>query len=67
MSTVTVSVDAERCVGSATCSIVAPGSFVLNEHDRAEPTSPVTADADAVEEAAQLCPTGAILVVPAGE
>ncbi|WP_433389486.1 ferredoxin [Micromonospora sp. KLBMP9576] len=64
MSRVTVTVDAQRCVGSATCCVVAPGSFALDEHDRSAPTTPVTAQVAAVEEAARLCPTGAILVAP---
>ncbi|ASW54304.1 ferredoxin [Plantactinospora sp. KBS50] len=62
---VRVIVDKERCVGSSTCLVVGEGNFVLDEHDRAEPTAPVTADVAAVEQAEQLCPTGAIRVVPA--
>lgn len=61
---VAVNVDQDRCVGSATCLIVAAGNFALNEYDRSEPTAPVSTDVAAVEEAAQMCPTGAIRVVP---
>lgn len=60
--TVIVTVDSERCVGSATCVVVAPGSFALDEHDRSEPTASAPADVDGVEQAAQLCPTAAIRV-----
>jgi ferredoxin len=61
-SRVVVSVDKERCVGSATCLIVAPDNFLLDEHDRSEPTETVTTEVTAVEQAEQLCPTGAIRI-----
>jgi ferredoxin len=57
---VAVSVDTARCVGSATCIVVAAGLFELNEHDRAEPIAPVVTDVEAAEQAAELCPTAAI-------
>ena len=65
-----VDVDKGRCVGSATCVIVAPAAFTLDEHDRAEPTAAVGADLAAVdlaavEQAAELCPTAAIRIGPA--
>ena len=63
--TVTVTVDASRCVGSATCTTLAPGSFALDEYDRSAPTAAAATDVAAVELARQLCPTGAIGVVPA--
>jgi ferredoxin len=63
-SAVAVTVDQDRCVGSATCTIVAAGNFALNEYDRSEPTAPVSTDVAAVEDAAQMCPTGAIRIVP---
>jgi len=62
---VAVAVDQDRCVGSATCTVVAAGHFALNEYDQAEPTAPVSTDVAALEQAAQLCPTGAIRIVPA--
>jgi ferredoxin len=57
---VRVSVDRERCVGSATCTVIAPDIFALDEHDRAEPQVATVTDDDLVDQAAQLCPTGAI-------
>ncbi|HEV2089232.1 MAG TPA: ferredoxin [Cryptosporangiaceae bacterium] len=65
-SAVAVTVDDGRCVGSATCTVVAADNFVLNEYDQAEPTAAVTSDVEAVERAEQLCPTGAIRIVPVG-
>ena len=62
----TVDVDKERCVGSATCVIVAPAAFTLDEHDRAEPTAAAGADLAALRQAAELCPTAAIRIGPAG-
>jgi ferredoxin len=64
--TVAVTVDPERCVGSATCTVIAAGNFTLDEYDRSEPTAPVSTDVAAVQRAAELCPTGAIRVTPAG-
>jgi ferredoxin len=63
---VAVSVDQGRCVGSATCTVIAAGVFALNEYDRSEPTAAVSTEVAAVERAAQLCPTGAIRVTPGG-
>ncbi|WP_030487103.1 ferredoxin [Micromonospora chokoriensis] len=62
---VRVTVDRERCVGSATCTVVAAGLFELDEHDRAVPLTEVVSDADVVDQAAQLCPTAAIHLSPA--
>jgi ferredoxin len=64
-ASVTVTVDASRCVGSATCTTLAPGSFALDEYDRSSPTATVATDVAAVELAQRLCPTGAIRIVPA--
>lgn len=57
-----VIVDATRCVGSATCMILAPGGFAFNEHDQAQPTAEASADLGAVEQASDLCPTQAIRI-----
>jgi ferredoxin len=64
-ASVTVTVDGSRCVGSATCTTLAPGSFVLDEYDRSSPTPAAATDAAGAELAQSLCPTGAIRVVPA--
>lgn len=61
---VAVTVDQDRCVGSATCTVIAAGQFALNEYDQAEPTAPVSTSVAAVKQAAQLCPTGAIRIAP---
>ena len=61
--TVKVTVDVSRCVGSATCTMLAPGSFKLNDDDKAEPIGPVLANIAAVEDARDLCPTAAIRVL----
>ncbi len=66
MTTVDITVDKDRCVGSATCVVVAAGSFVLDEHDRSEPTAAAGSDLDGVEQAEQLGPTAAIRVVRSG-
>ena len=63
---VTVRVDRERCVGSATCTVVAAGLFALDEHDRSAPQVAVVTDVELVTQAAQLCPTGAIHLRPVG-
>lgn len=61
---VRVTVDRERCVGSATCTVVASGLFELDEHDRAVPPAEVVDDAEVLGQAAQLCPTAAIHLHP---
>lgn len=61
-----VTVDRDRCVGSATCIVVAPGRFELDEHDQAAPAEPALVNDAQLEQAVRMCPTGAISARPAG-
>jgi ferredoxin len=62
----TVSVDRARCLGSGMCVVYAPGTFAHDDEAKAVVQDP-TADAfDAVQEAVDACPTGALRLI-AGE
>ena len=68
MRGIAVSIDPQRCVCSGYCARLAPAVFVLASP---EPTRVAMAEvsgdlAEAVEEAAELCPTKAILLGPGG-
>jgi len=60
-----ITVDQDRCVGSATCTSIAPDFFTLDGEDRSSPAEEVVAARDRLAEAAELCPTSAIAVVDA--
>jgi ferredoxin len=60
-----ITVDQDRCVGSATCTSIAPDFFTLDGEDRSRPAAAEVAPEDRFVEAAELCPTSAIAVVDA--
>ncbi|MGW7410516.1 ferredoxin [Streptomyces sp. NPDC054833] len=60
-----ITLEPERCVGAGHCVLSAPEVFDQNESDGVVvllDTEPAAALADAVHEAADLCPARAILV-----
>lgn len=57
-----LSVDRERCVGSAMCVAVAPGHFTLLD-GKASAVEPEVHAADDVIEAWESCPVSAVLVL----
>jgi ferredoxin len=62
-----VAVDPARCIGSGICAGTAPGHFRL-ENGRSRPINEVVEPDPAVVDAAETCPTEAIVVRgPAGE
>lgn len=63
---VRVTVDHNTCVGSATCTSIAPAVFHLNADRQAEVAGDGTAPAELTREAADGCPVGAITVHPEG-
>ena len=64
MATMTVSIDPQRCVCSGYCARLAPGVFKMAapEATRVEAGALSPALVEAVEEAADLCPTKAISI-----
>ncbi len=63
MSCWRVIVAAESCVGSGTCTAIAPDHFELDDDDRSRPVGEVGDDDVEVFQAAEMCPTGAIGVI----
>lgn len=63
MSQWRVTIDQDVCVGSGTCTAVAPGFFALDDEDRSCPVSDAVPALPMLLEAAALCPTRAIQVV----
>jgi ferredoxin len=53
-------VDHQICVGSGTCTAIAPNRFVLNADDHSDPVAAEIEEDQSVLEAAHMCPTGAI-------
>lgn len=58
-----VIVDLKKCIGAATCVEIAPEVFVLGEDAKARVKNPEGADEDTLFEAAEECPTKAILLI----
>jgi len=57
-----ITVNHEVCVGSGTCTAIAPELFVLNDEDRSNPVAAAVEADRIVLDAAHMCPTGAISV-----
>jgi ferredoxin len=56
----TVIVDREACMGSGMCIVYAAGSFVHDDETKAVFVEPPGDDLDAIRNAVQACPTGAL-------
>lgn len=61
MSDMRVTVDRDRCVGSATCVGIAPDLFEL-EDGRSRPLRKVVSDSDDLRDAVESCPVEAIMI-----
>jgi ferredoxin len=57
-----VTVDRDLCIGAADCVRLAPGTFELDDEDRAVVVDPEPQATDRVRLAESSCPTGAIWV-----
>jgi ferredoxin len=57
-----ITVDSDRCVGSAYCQRIAPATFDLGDDGIAVVLDVDRADADAVREAESACPAMAISI-----
>ena len=62
-----VRVDRSRCIGTKSCVYAAPGTFELDDQLISTVVDPTADPLDAVLEAAEVCPTGAISVFRDGE
>ncbi len=58
-----VRADRELCVGSGQCELLAPEVFEVDDDGAVRVLQDLPDDADAVWEAVQQCPSGAILLV----
>ena len=59
---VVVKVDRDACIGAGSCSVIAALTFALDEDQKAVIINPDGNDLDTVLQAAQSCPTDAIVV-----
>lgn len=60
-----IRINQDICVGSGTCTSIAPEYFTLNDEDRSSARPGVVPALPELIEAAEFCPTGAIEVVDA--
>ncbi len=56
----TITVDRERCMGSGMCLVYAPGTFAHDDQTKAVVVDPAGDPIEAIRNAVQACPTGAI-------
>ncbi len=59
-----VAADRELCVGSGQCELLAPEVFEVDDDGVVHLLQAEPDDEDAVRQAAQLCPTGALSLAP---
>ena len=57
-----IQIDRDLCIGAGSCVKIAPGVFQLDEEHKARVVAPNDGDEDAIWEAAQNCPTTAIIL-----
>ncbi len=57
-----VSVDQDLCIGCGLCVDTCPDVFELNDEGKAEPTANAADNIECAQDAADLCPTEAIVV-----
>ena len=62
MSTRTIVVDRDLCMGSGMCIVYAPGTFAHDEETKAVVVDTMGDSIDAVRTAVEACPTGALRV-----
>ncbi len=59
---VTIEIDRDACIGAASCSVIAALTFALDTEQKAVIIDPDGNDFDTIMQAAQSCPTDAIIV-----
>lgn len=57
-----VEVNRDLCIGAASCVVLAPTVFELDNEGKAVVLDPSSASEQEIMEAAQSCPTGAIVI-----
>lgn len=62
-----VTADRDRCIGSGSCVVYAPGAFTQDAEAKVVVLDPVEDDVDTVRIAVDACPTHALAVQEAGE
>ena len=62
MSKFKICVNEEECIGDGLCAQEAPGTFEMNDDDKAVLMNPVTDNDETILEAAAACPEDAIIV-----
>jgi len=55
-------IDAEKCIGDAVCTAICPDVFEMGDDDKAHVINPNGCDLCDCEEAADSCPTEAIIL-----
>ncbi len=59
---VTITIDRDACIGAASCSVIAALTFALDTEQKAVVIDPDGEDFDTILQAAQSCPTDAIII-----
>ena len=57
-----VRIDREKCVSAGNCVVTAPTVFILDDDEKAVLLDIESVDEDTLREAAELCPTEAIVL-----
>jgi ferredoxin len=62
----TVAADRERCIGSGSCVVYAPGSFTQDDEAKVVVLEPIEDPIDTVRVAVEACPTRALTLTEPG-
>ncbi len=62
MGQIRVRVDKTRCLATQGCILTAPGAFALGSDNRSQVVNPDAVPQEKLWEAAQICPTSAIII-----
>ncbi len=63
MAKLKIVVDEDECIGDGLCAQEAPGTFEMNDDDKAIVLNPPGDDPDTIVEAAKACPVDAIIII----
>ena len=55
-----IKIDLDKCIGCASCTAVAPGTFEMGDDDKAHMIDPPGDDGATIQSAVDCCPTQAI-------
>ena len=57
-----IKIDRDKCIGCGSCMAMAPGTFEMDDENKAIVKADITDDVETSKMGADSCPTGAIII-----